>query len=184
MDADDRALLDRTAVGDSEAFTVLLHRHFAPTLALVRPRVSSAGVAFDVAAETFAAVVVGAARHTEADVGLWIVALADHKIAESVAQGRVLAVSRRRLLLGAVVLSDADLARIELLCAEAGSEMAPGRLALSDRVVVPGARRWRAQPAAAGPAFEALEVQLCDAVEQAPDVVGLARRSMLRRLRA
>lgn len=183
MEVDDRALLDDTALGDAAAFSSLLHRHLTSTLVLARSRVGSAEVAFDLVAETFAAVVVGAARQTTAEVGGWIADLCDHKLQESVTHGRVLAVSRRRLLLGAIVLADSDLEAIEELCADAPNS-GDERLATSDRVVVPGGRRWRAQPAVARPAFQTLDAQLQDAVRHAPDVVGLQRRSLLRRRHA
>lgn len=60
--ARDEELLRRIAAGDDDAFAVLNRRHLDAVLAFFRRWLPDAELAFDLTAETFAAVVVSAPR--------------------------------------------------------------------------------------------------------------------------
>jgi DNA-directed RNA polymerase specialized sigma24 family protein len=60
---EDRELLKRIAAGDDAAFSACYRTHLDAVIAFFRRRVTDAEPAFDLAAETFAAVVAGAASY-------------------------------------------------------------------------------------------------------------------------
>jgi RNA polymerase sigma factor (sigma-70 family) len=115
----DEELLAAAAIGDQQAFGVFFDRHLAGITAFFRRRVSEPEVAFDLAAETFAAVVVGLARFDEArgPAAGWLFGIARNKLLESKRRGRVEALARRKLALDPQVLDDEDLRRVEELAA-------------------------------------------------------------------
>jgi RNA polymerase sigma-70 factor (ECF subfamily) len=111
---DDRELLGRIAAGDDDAFAVFYRRHLDPVVAFFRRRVAQPELAFDLAAETFAAVVVGAANYEgDAPPAAWLFGIARNKLRESLRRGRVEDAARRRLGMEPVVLDDEDLERVE-----------------------------------------------------------------------
>jgi RNA polymerase sigma factor (sigma-70 family) len=112
--ADDQDLLSRIAAGDDEAFSAFYRAHLDAVVAFFRRRVPEPELAFDLAAETFAAVVIGA--HSYAGEGPpigWLFGIARNKLRASLRRGRVEDDARRRLRLDAVLLDDADLRRVE-----------------------------------------------------------------------
>ncbi|MDO9355435.1 MAG: sigma-70 family RNA polymerase sigma factor [Solirubrobacteraceae bacterium] len=110
----DAELLGRIAVGDDDAFSVLYRRHLDGVIAFFRRRVPTPEVAFDLAAETFAAIVTGADSYAEDGPAVgWIYGIARNKLRESLRRGRVEDEARLRLALEPVVLTDEALERVE-----------------------------------------------------------------------
>jgi RNA polymerase sigma-70 factor (ECF subfamily) len=110
----DADLLRRIAEGDDEAFATFYRAHLDAMLAFFRRRVPDGELTFDLTAETFAAVVVGARSYAgEGPAAAWLYGIARNKLRESLRRGRVEDAARRRLGLEAVVLDDRDLARVE-----------------------------------------------------------------------
>lgn len=141
---DDGALLTRIAAGDDEAFSLLYRRHLDGVVAFLRRRVPTPELAFDLAAETFAAVVDGAAGHRGDGPGAgWIYGIARNKLRESLRRGEAESAARARLALEPVVLTDEALEQIEARATAGGPALdaalealpAPTRAALLARVV-------------------------------------------------
>lgn len=123
-DAEDGELLELAVQGDDVAFATLYRRHLPAVLAYLRPRVPSAELAFDLAAETFAAVALQAVRFRgEGTVVAWIYGIAHHKLLESLRRGRVEAAARERLRFEPIVLDDADLAAVEDRCSAGATDL-------------------------------------------------------------
>jgi RNA polymerase sigma-70 factor (ECF subfamily) len=125
----DAALLKRIAAGDPDAFSVLYRRHLDGVVAFHRRRVASPELAFDLAAETFAAIVTSA-RDYRADgpaVG-WLYGVARNKLRESLRRSRIEETARARLTLEPVILDDAALELVEAR-ADAGDEQLQRALA-------------------------------------------------------
>ena len=110
----DEQLLARIAAGDEDAFSTLYRRHLDGVVSFLRRRVPSPELAFDLAAETFAAIVDGAAgyRRDGPAVG-WIYGIARNKLRESLRRGQVEASARERLALEPVALTDEALELVE-----------------------------------------------------------------------
>ena len=85
-------------------------------------RVGDAELAFDLTAETFAAVAAscGRFRGDQAPGAVWLFGIGAYKPRESLRRGRVEADARRRLGLEAIVLEDSDLLRVEELASADG----------------------------------------------------------------
>jgi RNA polymerase sigma factor (sigma-70 family) len=113
----DEELLAASASGDEQAFAVFFDRHIAGITAFFHRRVSEPEVAFDLAGETFAAVVVGLARFDQArgPATGWLYGIARNKLLESMRRGRVEASARLKLALDPQTLDDEDLRRVEEL---------------------------------------------------------------------
>jgi RNA polymerase sigma-70 factor (ECF subfamily) len=81
----------------------------------MRARVQEPEVAFDLAAETFAAAVVSAARDRPggAPAAAWLLGIARHKLLESIRHGPIDDRARRDPRLAPVALEDDDLPLIE-----------------------------------------------------------------------
>lgn len=110
----DAQLMQRIARGDEDAFSELYRRHLDGVIAFLRRRVPTPDLAYDLAAETFAAVVVGAGSFAEEGAAAgWIYGIARNKLRESLRRGRVEDSARERLALEPVVLDDAALERVE-----------------------------------------------------------------------
>jgi RNA polymerase sigma factor (sigma-70 family) len=144
MADDDAELLRRIAGGDDEAFARFYRRHLDGVLAFLRRRVHEPELAFDLAAETFAAAIAGAgAWRGEGEPAAWLYGIARNKLLASLRSGRVEDAARRRLRLEPVVLDDADLAAVEeradagrtALAARLDALPEPTRRALVARVV-------------------------------------------------
>jgi RNA polymerase sigma-70 factor (ECF subfamily) len=142
---DDRELLGRIAAGDDDAFAAFYRRHLDAVVAFFRRRVAQPELAFDLAAETFAAVVIGAGSYQGdgAPAAAWLFGIARNKLRESARRGRVEDAARRRLGMEPVSLDDDDLRRVEERAAAGAGPLARAlaelpeatRMALLARVV-------------------------------------------------
>jgi RNA polymerase sigma-70 factor (ECF subfamily) len=100
-------------VSDPEAFAVFYRRHVRGVLAFFRRRVSSAEVALDLAAETFAAALESSARYQprpEPARG-WLYGIAWNKLHEAQRRGRAEDSARRALGMAPIRLSDEGIER-------------------------------------------------------------------------
>ncbi len=139
----DDELLAAMVAGDPDGFSAFYRRHLPAVTAFFARRVTSREAAFDLTAETFAAVVVAVGRFDPARgpaIG-WLLGIARHKLTDSVRRNRVEDDARRRLALEPVEIVDADLESIELhrhgpdLVDLLGALPAPYRDAVMARVV-------------------------------------------------
>ena len=114
---DDNALLAAAARGERASFELFYRRWLGPVMGFHLRRVLVRETAFDLTAETFAAVVV-ACGDFDPKLGsapAWLFAIADHKLRDSLRRGRVEASARAILGHQPVVLEDEDLIRVEEL---------------------------------------------------------------------
>lgn len=120
MTSDDELLL-AARDGDGEAFSQFYRRHVPAITAYLRTRVSSPELAFDLAAETFAAAVSGLSgfKPERGSARGWLFAIATNELRAAWRRQQVADRARRRLALEPVVLDDAALEIIERLCADA-----------------------------------------------------------------
>jgi RNA polymerase sigma-70 factor, ECF subfamily len=116
VDYDDQ-LLTTAAGGDREAFAAFYRRWLPPVTRYHLRRTRSRELAFDLTAETFAAVVAGCGRFDPArgPAAAWLFRIAEHKLTDSLRRARVESSARRRLGLEPVAFDDADLERVEEL---------------------------------------------------------------------
>jgi RNA polymerase sigma-70 factor (ECF subfamily) len=134
----DAVLLRRIAAGDDEAFSTLYRRHLDGVVAFLRRRVPTPEVAFDLAAETFAAVVTGAGSYAEEGPAVgWIYGIARNKLRDSLRRGRVEDEARRRLALEPVVLQDEALERVEERAARGDAVLEAALAELSETIREP-----------------------------------------------
>ncbi len=115
---EDDALLLAAARGEQAAFEAFYRRWLPAVIGFHMRRVGGIReTAFDLTAETFAAVVVacGAFDPERGSAPAWLFAIADHKLRDSLRRGRVEASARRALGHQPVVLEDEDLVRVEEL---------------------------------------------------------------------
>jgi RNA polymerase sigma-70 factor (ECF subfamily) len=126
----DAALVARIARGDQDALSSLYGRHLDTVLAYLHRRTEDPELAFDLAAETFAAVVLSARRYRPGPepAAAWLIGIARHKLLESLRRGRVESAARRRLRLEPIMLADDELERVEERVS-AGSEQLNALLA-------------------------------------------------------
>lgn len=113
----DAHLLQATARGDERAFEAFYRRYRGPVIGYHLRRTGSRELAFDLAAETFAAVVASSgtfdpARGTAAG---WLFGIAANKLRKALLRGRVEDEARTRLRHEPVVLDDEDLLRVDEL---------------------------------------------------------------------
>jgi RNA polymerase sigma-70 factor (ECF subfamily) len=126
-------LLRRIAAGDEGAFSDFYRSHLAGVVAFFARRVPARELAFDLAAETFAAVVEGAGSfHGEAPPAAWLYGIARNKLRASLRRGRVEDAARRRLALEPVSLDDADLERVREQAAVGREQLARQLAALPE----------------------------------------------------
>ncbi len=120
---DDGALLLAAAAGDGAAFESFYRRWLPVVTRFHLRRVGSRELAFDLTAETFAAVVVALDDFDPARGSApgWLFAIAEHKLRSSFRRGRVEARARRALGHRRVTLDDDDLARVEELVSLGGA---------------------------------------------------------------
>jgi RNA polymerase sigma factor (sigma-70 family) len=112
--ADEADLLRRIAAGDDDAFSVFYREHLDMVVAFFARRVGDRELAFDLTAETFAAVVVSAGTYSgDAPAVAWLFGIARNKLRESLRRERVADAARRRLGMEPISLDDASLARVE-----------------------------------------------------------------------
>jgi RNA polymerase sigma-70 factor (ECF subfamily) len=111
---DDDQLLARSA-RDPEAFGAFYERHERLILGYFVRRTADPELAADLAAETFAAALIGSRRFrsTGAPASAWLVGIARNVLAQSVRRSRVEDRARRRLGMKPIVLDDELLARIQ-----------------------------------------------------------------------
>jgi RNA polymerase sigma-70 factor (ECF subfamily) len=122
--ADDRELLRRIAEGDERAFATFYRAHLDAVVAYLRRRVPEPELAFDLAAETFAAVVTGAGSYDGSGApAAWLFGIARNKLRESLRRGRVEDAARRALGLEPIVFEDAAILRVEERAAAGGPEL-------------------------------------------------------------
>lgn len=115
--ADDAALLAAAAAGDERAFEVFYGRYLGPVIGFHLRRSGSRELAFDLAAETFAALVASIDRFDPergTAVG-WLFGIASNTLLKSLRAGRVEAEARTRLRYEPVQLDDQDLIRVDEL---------------------------------------------------------------------
>ena len=113
--SDDRLLALTPA--EPSAFAVFYRRHERPILAFLRHRTGDAELAADLAAETFAAALVGARRFRPGrePALAWLFGIARNKWLHARRRGAVEDRARRRLRMEPLVLDDDDLERIDRL---------------------------------------------------------------------
>ena len=116
-EVDDAALLVATARGEQMAFAIFYRRWLPIITRFHLRRVGQREVAFDLTAETFAAVVAGVEDFDPArgPAAPWLFAIAEHKLADSRRRSRVEMSARRRLGFERITLDDDDLARVDEL---------------------------------------------------------------------
>ncbi|MEH3054008.1 MAG: RNA polymerase sigma factor [Patulibacter minatonensis] len=112
--APDDRLLARVAAGDDDAFAAFYRRHLDGVVAFHRRRVPTPELAYDLAAETFAAVIVHAASYRgDGPAAGWLYGIARNKLRESLRRGQVETAARDRLALEPVALTDEALELVE-----------------------------------------------------------------------
>lgn len=104
----DAELLAAVSDRDGAAFAAFYRRHLAEVLAYLRRETGDHELAADLAAEVFAAVLLGAGRYQrQTDSALpWVIGIARHKLLMSWRRGRVEARARRRLGLEPLALDE------------------------------------------------------------------------------
>jgi RNA polymerase sigma factor (sigma-70 family) len=114
---DDAELLVAAAAGDERAFEAFYLRHLPAVTGFHLRRTGRREVAFDLTAETFAAVVIACPTFDpgRGSATGWLFGIAANKLRESLRRGRVEAGARARLRHEPIVLEDADLERVEEL---------------------------------------------------------------------
>jgi RNA polymerase sigma factor (sigma-70 family) len=129
--ADDAWLLKAAAAGDREAFAAFYRRWLPAITSYHLRRTRARELAFDLTAETFAAVVKSCRRFDPARgaAAAWLFQIAEHKLTDSLRRARVESSARRRLGLEPVVLEDADLERVEELASRGDDAFVEGLLA-------------------------------------------------------
>lgn len=112
--SDEADLLRRIAAGDEDAFSAFYREHLDAVVAFFQRRVRDRELAFDLTAETFAAVVVSAGTYAGDAPGVaWLFGIARNKLRESLRRDRVAEAARRRLGMEPIALDDAALTRVE-----------------------------------------------------------------------
>ncbi|MDA0179885.1 sigma-70 family RNA polymerase sigma factor [Solirubrobacter phytolaccae] len=120
MDAwSDEQLLTATPA-DPAAFGVFYRRHEASVLGYFMRRVRNAELAADLAAETFAAALLGVGDYRpERGAGIaWLYGIARHRLMRSLERGRVEDRARRKLAMPRLEVDDELVERIERLAGE------------------------------------------------------------------
>jgi RNA polymerase sigma-70 factor (ECF subfamily) len=115
--ADDGQLLRAAAKGDDSAFAVFYRRWLPLVTGYHLRRTDSRELAFDLTAETFAAVVADLQRFDpeRGSAAGWLFEIAEHKLLDSRRRARVASAARARLGHEPLVLEDDDLGRVEEL---------------------------------------------------------------------
>ena len=128
---DDAALLVATARGEQMAFAIFYRRWLPIITRFHLRRVRQRETAFDLAAETFAAVVAGVEDFDpgRGPAAAWLFGIAEHKLADSRRRSRVEASARRRLGFERINLDDEDLARVDELASLGGEPQLEALLA-------------------------------------------------------
>jgi RNA polymerase sigma factor (sigma-70 family) len=116
-DTEDAALLAAVADGDERAFETFYRRYLPAITGFHLRRTRRRETAFDLTAETFAAVIVACGSYDPARGSAtgWLFGIAANKLRQSVRRGRVEDAARRRLGHAPVLIDDEDLARVDEL---------------------------------------------------------------------
>lgn len=116
-DADDAKLLIAAAGGDDKAFAEFYRRWLPVVTGYHLRRVGSRELAFDLTAETFAAVVADLTRFDpgRGSAAGWLFGIAEHKLLDSWRRAHVEHSARARLGHEPLVVDDRDLERVEEL---------------------------------------------------------------------
>ena len=115
----DRELLQAIARCDGEAFTTFYRRHLPRVVAYLVSETGDCELAADLAAEVFAAALVGARRYraTHDSALPWLLGIARNTLGTSRRRGRVEARARRRLGFAPVTFEGPDIDRTDELLA-------------------------------------------------------------------
>jgi RNA polymerase sigma factor (sigma-70 family) len=120
LPSDDVSLLRQIALGEDDAFSTFYRRYLDAVIVFFVRRVGDRELALDLAAETFAAVVVSAGTYgEEGSPAAWLFGIARNKLRESLRRDRVADAARQRLGLEPLVVDDDALKRVEE-CASGG----------------------------------------------------------------
>jgi RNA polymerase sigma factor (sigma-70 family) len=131
--ADEGDLLRRIAAGEDDAFSVFYREHLDTIVAFFKRRVGDRELAFDLTAETFAAVVVSAGAYSgDGSPVAWLFGIARNKLRESLRHDRVADAARRRLGMEPIALDDEALARVYEHAGSGESELARALEALPE----------------------------------------------------
>jgi RNA polymerase sigma factor (sigma-70 family) len=116
-DAQDAELLLAAAGGDDRAFAEFYGRWLSVVTGYHLRRVRSRELAFDLTAETFAAVIADIGRFdpSRGSAAGWLFEIAEHKLLDSWRRTRVESSARERLGHEPLILDDRDLERVEEL---------------------------------------------------------------------
>lgn len=141
---DDATLLAASAKGDRAAFAMFYRRHLPAVVGFLLRQSGDRELAADLAAEVFAAALIGAGRYRpqHASALPWLCGIARHKLQESTRRGLAEDRARRRLGVRREPILDEDLARVDNLAHEGESALdlleqlpAEQRLAVRARVI-------------------------------------------------
>jgi RNA polymerase sigma factor (sigma-70 family) len=135
----DEELLMAARGGDGDAFAAFYRRHAAAITDFHRRRVASAEVAFDLTAETFAAVVRGLDGFDPARGGSargWLFTIALNEWRQALRRSAVEDRARRALALEPIVLDDAGVAAVEAMAAPGAFEQALASLPAAEREAI------------------------------------------------
>ncbi len=122
--SDDNSLLRQVALGDEDAFSTFYRKYLDAVLVFFMRRVGNHELALDLAAETFAAVVVSAGTYAEeGSPAAWLFGIARNKLRESLRSDRVADAARARLGMEPLVVDDAALQRVEERASSGGSAL-------------------------------------------------------------
>jgi RNA polymerase sigma factor (sigma-70 family) len=122
----DGDLLAAVAAHDDLAFAAFYRRHLPAVVAFLLRETRDREATADLAAEVFAAVLLAAGRYRDdgSPAVPWVLGIAHNKLKVSRRRGRIEDRARRRLSYEPVVLTDADLERVETLAAEGAARSA------------------------------------------------------------
>ena len=121
----DEQLLAAIAARNGAAFSVFYRRHLSGVLSFLMAQTRDPEVAADLAAEVFAAVLLGARSYQAQGPGAlpWVIGIARNKLLMSLRRGRVEARAREQLGFEPVELDDSDLERVESLAGAGGGRL-------------------------------------------------------------
>ncbi|MBN1606175.1 MAG: sigma-70 family RNA polymerase sigma factor [Polyangiaceae bacterium] len=125
----DAQLISAISQGEPNAFDALYKRHLANVTGFFMRRLRDRELAFDLVAETFAAVVASSSEFDPArgTGAAWLFGIASNKLRESARRGAAEARARQHLALEPIAVTDGDLERVAELAA-ATSESSLQRL--------------------------------------------------------
>jgi RNA polymerase sigma factor (sigma-70 family) len=134
----DEDLLRAAQGGDGEAFAVFYRRHVTAVTAFHRRRVASAELAFDLTAETFAALVTAleAFEPARGSARGWLFTIAINELRQALRRRQVEDRARRQLALAPIVLDDRALEHVDARSSPGALERALGALPEAEREAI------------------------------------------------